>query len=189
MAERFSIEEGWVVESAIRNLAAWYNEYCPDTSAPTFEAHLMVLRAYVSLASDSPLEKVAGLSRPRYNILRLLYQEPDRRLLMSDFAEGMNVSPTNITKLIDSLVADGLVTRVGHDVDKRRRWAELTPKGARLVQDTLHPVSDHVSGLWDCLEPSEKKVLVHLLSKMRLHWMSVTTNSPVEDIREFAPLS
>jgi MarR family transcriptional repressor of emrRAB len=149
----------------------------------------MILRAYVAVASDSPLEKVAGLSRPRYNILRMLYQEQDRRLLMSDFAEGMNVSPTNITKLVDSLVADGLVTRVGHDVDKRRRWAELTPKGARLVQDTLGPVSDHVSGLWDCLETQEKTVLVHLLSKMRLHWMSANPELPADDIREFAPIS
>jgi DNA-binding MarR family transcriptional regulator len=185
----FTVRDGWLTETSVRDLAAWYHEQCPETDALTFEAHLMVLRAYVSLASDSPLEKVAGLSRPRYNILRLLYQEPDRRLLMSDFAAGMNVSPTNITKLVDSLVADGLVTRVGHDVDKRRRWAELTPKGARLVEDTLHPVSDHVSELWDCLEPSEKKVLVHLLSKMRLHWMSVNASSPVEDVREFAPLS
>jgi DNA-binding MarR family transcriptional regulator len=183
----FTVRDGWLTESSVRDLAAWYHEQRPETNALTFEAHLMVLRAYVSLAADSPLEHVAGLSRPRYNILRMLYQEPDRRLLMSDFAEGMNVSPTNITKLVDTLVADGLVTRVGHDVDKRRRWAELTPKGARLVEDTLGPVSEHVSGLWDCLEESEKKVLVHLLAKMRLHWMSVSAEQAAEEIRELAP--
>ena len=185
----FTIRDSWLTETSVRDLAAWYHEQCPDTDALTFEAHLMVLRAYVALATDTPLEKVAGLSRPRYNILRMLYQEPDRRLLMSDFAEGMNVSPTNITKLVDTLVADGLVTRLGHDVDKRRRWAELTPKGAQLVEDTLHPVAQHVSGLWECLEPSEQRVLVHLLAKLRLHWMSVSAESPLDEVREFAPLS
>jgi DNA-binding MarR family transcriptional regulator len=173
----------------VRDLAAWYHEKCPETDALTFEVHLMVLRAYVSLYSDSPLEHVAGLSRPRYNILRMLYQEPDRRLLMSDFAEGMNVSPTNITKLVDSLMADGLVTRIGHDVDKRRRWAELTPKGARLVEDTLPHVSEHVGGLWSCLEPAERRVLIHLLAKMRLNWMSVGVDAPEDEVRDFAPIS
>ena len=184
----FTIKDGWLAETSVRDLAAWYHEQCPDTDSVTFEAHLMVLRAYVTLASDSPLERVAGLSRPRYNILRMLYQAPDRRVLMSEFAEGMNVSPTNITKLVDTLVADGLVTRIGHDIDKRRRWAELTAKGERLVEQTLMPVSDHVSGLWGCLEPSEKQVLVHLLSKLRLHWMSVTAERPAEEVRDLAPL-
>jgi DNA-binding MarR family transcriptional regulator len=185
----FSVRDGWLTETSVRDLAAWYHEKCPETEALTFEAHLMVLRAHVSLASDTPLENVAGQSRPRYNILRMIYQEPDRRLLMSDFAEGMNVSPTNITKLVDSLVADGLVTRAGHDIDKRRRWAELTPKGARLVEDTLPHVSEHVSDLWDCLELPEQRVLVHLLSKVRLHWKSVKAQAAVDEIREYAPIS
>lgn len=184
----FTIRDGWLAETSVRDLAAWYHEQCPETDALTFEAHLMILRAYVTLASDSPLERVAGLSRPRYNILRLLYQEPSRRLLMNEFAEGMNVSPTNITKLVDSLVADGLVTRVGDEVDKRRRWAELTAKGARLVEDTLRPVSEHVSGIWDVLETDEKKVLVHLLAKVRLHWYSVDANQVAPEVQDLAPI-
>jgi DNA-binding MarR family transcriptional regulator len=182
------VRDGWLTETSVRDLAAWYHQHCPDTDVLAFEAHLMVLKAYVSLATDTPLEMVAGLSRPRYNILRMLYQEPDQRLLMSDFAEGMNVSPTNITKLVDTLVADGLVTRIGHDIDKRRRWAELTPKGASLVEQVLRPVGQHVGGIWDCLEPSEKQVLVHLLSKLRLHWLSVNADRVVEEVRELAPL-
>jgi DNA-binding MarR family transcriptional regulator len=183
----FSVNDGWLSETSIHELAAWYHAQCPETTAATFEAHLMVLRAYVTLADDSPLESVAGLSRARYNILRMLYEEPERRLLMGDFAEGMNVSQTNITKLVDALVADGLVTRAGHEVDKRRRWAELTPKGAHLVEKTLKPVSEHVSDLWNCLEESEKQVLVHLLSKMRQNYMMVHADESAERVGEFRP--
>lgn len=106
---------------------------------------------------------------------------------MGDFAEGMNVSQTNITKLVDALVADGLVTRAGHEGDKRRRWAELTPKGARLVELTLKPVSDHVTNLWGCLEETEKQVLVHLLAKMRQHQMLVSNNAPLDRVQSFMP--
>jgi DNA-binding MarR family transcriptional regulator len=168
MADGFSIEEGWVVESSVHELADWYNQHCPETSATTFEAHLMVLRAYVTLLSDSPLDTAAGLSRARYNILRLLYQAPEKRLLMGDFADGMNVSPTNISKLVDTLVAEGFVVRVQHDVDKRKTWAQLTPDGEELVQASLPAVSRHVADLWAGLDEEEQRVLAHLLAKLRM---------------------
>ena len=59
----------------------------------------------------------------------------------------MNVSPTNITKLMDTLVADGLVTRVTHEIDKRKTWAEITPAGLEMVENALPNVADHVEGL------------------------------------------
>jgi DNA-binding MarR family transcriptional regulator len=169
MPEGFNIDDGWVVESSVHHLAEWYNENCPETSRATFEAHLMVLRAYVTLLSGSPLDVTAGLSRARYNVLRLLYQAPEKRLLMGDFAEGMNVSPTNISKLVDSLVADGLVRRTVHEIDKRKTWALLTDEGEGLVKACLPAVSTHVNDLWASLDEDEKKVLAHLLSKLRMN--------------------
>jgi DNA-binding MarR family transcriptional regulator len=185
----FTVEDGWLSETAVRDLADWYHGVCPETPASSFEAHLMVLRAYVTLVEDSPLERVTGLSRPRYNILRMLYQEPDRRLLMSSFAHGMNVSQTNITKLVDALVADGLVRRAGDNLDKRRRWAELTPKGEELVERTFKPVAEHVSELWDGLEEREKQVLVHLLSKLRLTSMSIDSGTLSRTVSDYLPVA
>src|SRR5690606_15830545 len=110
----------------------------------------------------------AGLSRARYNVLRLLYRAPNNRMLMGDFAEEMNVSPTNITKLMDTLVADGLVVRVTHEVDKRKTWAEITEAGKKLVETALPSVAQHVDGLWAGLDEEEKRALIHLLTKMRM---------------------
>jgi len=169
MTEGFEIEDGWVVESTVRELAEWYNDQYPETTSQTFETHLMVLRAYMTLVAGSPIDSNAGLSRARYNILRLLYQQPDRRLLMGDFAEGMNVSPTNISKLVDALVSEGLVRRVGHEEDKRKTWAELTEDGAALVQASLPAIGQHVQSLWSALDEDEQKVLAHLLAKLRMN--------------------
>jgi DNA-binding MarR family transcriptional regulator len=186
MAERFSIEEGWIVESAIRNLAAWYNEYCPDTSAPTFEAHLMVLRAYVTLITPPALASAPGLSRAKYNILRMLFQSPDRRCLIGDFAEGLNVSPTNISKLIDSLVADGFVRRAEHEYDKRKTWAELTPDGVELMEAAIPAVGRNVHETWSGLDEDEKRVLAHLLAKMRMNALATKENKTLSVIRSLA---
>jgi DNA-binding MarR family transcriptional regulator len=186
MAERFSIEEGWVIESPMRNLAAWYNEYCPETSAPTFEAHLMVLRAYVTLTSGSPIDAAPGLSRAKYNLLRMLYQDPGKRLLIGDFAEGMNVSPTNISKLVDSLVSDGFVRRADHEVDKRKTWAELTPEGIELMEAAIPAVGENVAETWAGLDDEEKRVLAHLLAKMRMHALSTKENKALSVLRRLA---
>jgi DNA-binding MarR family transcriptional regulator len=169
MPEGFEIDtEGWIVERSVQELASWYHRQCQDISELTFEAHLMVMRAYTTLLPGSPLDPSAGLSRARYNVLRLLYQAENGRLLMGDFAEWMNVSPTNITKLIDTLVADGLVQRITHEIDKRKTWAKLTPAGIDMVERALPDVGAHVEHLWQGLDDEEKKVLVHLLAKMRM---------------------
>ena len=108
-------------------------------------------------------------------------------MLMSDIVQGMNVSPTNITKLVDSLVADGLVRRAGHEQDKRRTWAELTEKGEALLLECIPLVGQHIKRLWGCLEESEKTVLVHLLTKMRLNSQVNGAEETARVMREFVP--
>ena len=168
MADGFMIDNGWMSDSGTHDLASWYHERCPETSMLTFEAHLMVMRTYANLIPGSPLDTAAGLSRARFNVLRLLYRAPNNRLLMGTFAEEMNVSPTNVTKLMDTLVADGLVTRITHEVDKRKTWAEITGAGKRMVESALPNVAEHVEGLWAGLDEEEKRALIHLLAKMRM---------------------
>jgi len=180
----FTVLDGRLAERSVRELATWYNKRCPQTPALTFETHLMILRAYVTLVTDSPLETIAGLSRARYNILRMLYQQEDRRLYMSDFAHRLQVSPTNITKLVDGLVADGFVARGGDSVDKRKRWAQLTPKGVQVVEKALPAVAEHVNSLLSCLTEEEKQVLVHLLAKLRLNWLSHASPEVAEQLLE-----
>ena len=180
----FTVDDGWMTETSVRDLASWYHEHCPLTDALTFETHLMVLRTYATLVSDSPLDTEVGISRARYNILRLLYQATDNRLLMSDIVHGMNVSPTNITKLVDTLVADGLVCRVSHEIDKRKTWAVLTPQGRNVVEKALPSVGVHVSSLWDGLTDEEKRLLVHLLAKARLAAMTAPAEEQTRIMRD-----
>jgi DNA-binding MarR family transcriptional regulator len=185
-SDDFVVTDGWLNDRWVVDLATWYSEHCPGVDSIDFESHLALMRAYTTITINSPVDTVAGLSRARYNILRMLYQSEGRRLLMSDIVQGMNVSPTNITKLVDSLVADGFVRRVGHEQDKRRTWAELTEKGDDVLMECVPLVGNHIKSLWGSLEDNEKTVLVHLLSKMRFN---AVVNSPEESdrvMRDFA---
>ncbi|HLF79160.1 MAG TPA: MarR family transcriptional regulator [Dehalococcoidia bacterium] len=158
-----------MTERSVHDLARWYSERSQDTDELSFEVHLMLLRTYSLLTTGSQFEVRGGLSRARYNVLRILHQAPEERLTMSDIVEGLNVSPTNITKLVDGLTSEGLVRRVGHSEDKRKTWAELTDEGRRVVEMAIPGVSAHTGWLWAGLNDEEKRVLIHLLAKMRLH--------------------
>jgi DNA-binding MarR family transcriptional regulator len=132
----------------------------------------MLMRTYMSLKLDSPFELRGGLTRARYNVLRILAQAEDCRLLMTDIVQGMNVSPTNITKLVDVLVQDNYVRRVPDPVDKRKFWVELTPEGLRVFEEVVPNVGDHVRDFWDGISEQEMRTLIHLLSRIRLNAMT-----------------
>jgi DNA-binding MarR family transcriptional regulator len=175
-------ENGLLSETAASEQADWYVSRAPELDAVDFEAHIMVMRAYAALKTDAPFERRGGLTKARYNVLRMLHGEETSRKLMTDIVVGMNVSPTNITKLVDSLERDGYVRRVGNLKDKRKVWVELLPAGAAVVEETLPDVVRHVSSLWQGLTQEEKHVLVHLLAKLRLHILTDNAGEHLEGV-------
>ena len=176
MTQQFEVrEDGLLTERPVADLAAWYSKYCPGTEPLAFEAQFMLMRAYMSLKLDSPFELRGGLTRARYNVLRLLSQSPDERLLMTDIVQGMNVSPTNITKLVDVLVKDGYVVRVPDQVDKRKFWVELLPAGREIFEEMIPEVGDHVQAFWTGITDKEMRTLIHLLARLRMNILTSET--------------
>ncbi len=175
-------ENGLLTEAAASEQANWYVAQFPESDPVDFEAHLMVVRAYDALKTDAPFERKGGVTKARYNVLRMLYVASQTRVLMTDIVQSMHVSPTNITKLVDGLERDEYVRRVGNLNDKRKVWVELLPSGAQIVEETMPEVARHVSLLWQGLSHEEKRVLVHLLSKLRLDILTHTAGEHVEGV-------
>jgi DNA-binding MarR family transcriptional regulator len=177
-------EDGLLSERPVSELAEWYKKYCPKTGLLAFEAQFMLMRTYMSLKLDSPFELRGGLTRARYNVLRLLAQAKDERLLMTDIVQAMSVSPTNITKLVDVLVKDDYVRRVPDAQDKRKFWVELMPAGAKIFEDLIPNVGDHVRNIWDGISEQEQRMLIHLLVRVRQNIL--TSAAFLEQYRQVA---
>jgi DNA-binding MarR family transcriptional regulator len=165
-------EDGLLSETPITDLAAWYNEHCPSTPPLAFEAQFMLMRTYMSLKLDSPFELRGGLTRARYNVLRILAQAPQERLQMTDIVTTMSVSPTNITKLVDVLVQDSYVRRAPDPDDKRKFWVELLPQGKSIFEEIVPDVGEHVRSFWSGISEQEMRTLIHLLARIRLNAMT-----------------
>ena len=158
-------EDGLLEEQSIHDLAEWYSQFPQSRDPLNYEAHVMVFRAFIALTSTS---SGSGVSRARYNVLRILYQAPGRRLQMTDIGVGLHVSPTNVTKMVDGLTKDGLVRRVRHPDDKRKTWAELTDLGAATFEDAMPKVMALTDSIWSEISRDEKRALIHVLAKVRM---------------------
>ncbi len=113
--------------------------------------------------------KQGDVSPGRLGVLMVLNANPEKQIPLSEIGQYLVVSRPNITGLIDGLVDEGLVKRINHPEDRRMILAQLTPQGRdfmrKFVPFHLRVVNSAMAGL----TRNEKRQLVSLLDKLRLH--------------------
>jgi DNA-binding MarR family transcriptional regulator len=75
-----------------------------------------------------------GLSEGRLHVLWTLKSTPERQLPLGELADQLEVTPRNVTGLIDHLERDGLVERIDDPADRRLTYARLTVAGAKRLE-------------------------------------------------------
>jgi len=103
-----------------RELAAWRG--------------LLVTHSRVIAALDEELEREHGLPLGSYEVLLLLSDAPDHSLRMGALADGLLLSRSGLTRLVDRLASRGLVERHSCPDDRRGTYARLTPAGLELFE-------------------------------------------------------
>ena len=83
---------------------------------------------------DADVRARHGISLSAYEALLFLGRAPGGRLRMCDLAGGVVLTPSGITRVVDRLVAEGLVERCGDESDGRARYARLTEAGAERLE-------------------------------------------------------
>jgi DNA-binding MarR family transcriptional regulator len=89
---------------------------------------------------DDELRGETGLSLFEYAALLHLAEARDRRLRMSDLAQGIVLTRSGVTRLVDRLERDGLVERRHCTTDGRGAEAVLTRTGLERLRSasTVH---------------------------------------------------
>ena len=75
----------------------------------------------------------------------------------------MDVSPRNVTGLVDGLVADGFVTREPHPRDRRATLVTLTRRGTSAVRRLEREHEEFVSLLFGAMPTNRVKDLARTL--------------------------
>lgn len=81
------------------------------------------------------------------------------RLTLSQLAEQERVQPPTITRIVDSLLARGLVSRTPSDVDRRVTWVSATSAGEDLVNAIRRRRDAYLAIRLRSLSAEERRVL------------------------------
>ncbi|WP_377272212.1 MarR family winged helix-turn-helix transcriptional regulator [Peterkaempfera sp. SMS 1(5)a] len=84
---------------------------------------------------EQQLKEEAGLSHPQYEILVRLDRAPGGELRMTELADTLLTSKSNLTYQVTQLEKSGLVRRRSCPTDVRGVFAVLTEEGRRRLAD------------------------------------------------------
>jgi DNA-binding MarR family transcriptional regulator len=94
------------------------------------QSHASILRLL-----DAELVAEHALTTRDYEVLLYLAQAEGRRLPMSQLAESTMLTRSGITRLVDGLVACGLIERISCPSDARVSYAHLTDLGHQKLRE------------------------------------------------------
>lgn len=96
---------------------------------------MLQVHARVTQALDAQMRAEHGMSVSAYEVLMFLGDAPGHRLRMSEIADRVLLSRSGLTRLVDRLAEQGLVTRCAAEDDGRGFYAELTEAGTAKLRD------------------------------------------------------
>src|SRR2546425_6735055 len=108
----------------------------PTTSAE-IEAFVRLVRAQVAVTRQlsAQLNADHGLSINAYEALLHLARAPDARLRRVDLANGLLLTASGVTRLLDGLERDGFIAHEECSSDRRVSYAGLTEAGRAKLRE------------------------------------------------------
>ena len=104
------------------------------------------------------------LTPGKFNILMVIqHQGQDQGLAQVEVSKHLIVTPSNMTKLINKLENEGLVTRSALKADRRVNMMRITPKGSKLLDRVWGGYNEKLKMLTHGLNIPKQKNLAALL--------------------------
>ena len=126
------------------------------------QSHASIMRML-----DAELVAEHGMTTRDYEVLLYLSQAPDHKMAMSALAEQTMLTRSGITRLVDGLVASGLIERVACARDARVSYAHLTEPGYEKLRAAGCAHVQSINRLFlEHYTPVEVEQLAALLSRL-----------------------
>ena len=137
-----------------------------DTDTAAWAALLRVHAALVP-ALDRDLQAATGLPLTWYDVLLELNAAAERRLSMGQLGQRAVVSRTWVSRVVDQLVAAGLVTREANPDDRRSAYAAITPAGRDRLRAAAPVYLDGIARHFTSrMTPAEARTVAAALEKV-----------------------
>jgi len=133
-----------------------------ETWRAFLHAHALLIRRM-----DEELQAAHGVSLAEYDAMLQLVNAPGRRLRMSVLADRVLLSRSGITRLVDRLVAAGMVERSACITDARGAEASLTAAGLERLRAASRTHLDGVGRYFlGEMDEAERAAMEHALYRI-----------------------
>lgn len=138
-----------------------------DPITPLKVFNLFIETAHAVLKdADSHLDKAAGLSAGKFVILMVLAFS-EGTMTAAKLAERTGTKPHNITKLIERMKQDGLVTTERSGIDRRFVYISLTDGGRSIINQAMPAARETVARVMASISEPDLAVLERLLRVLK----------------------
>ncbi|MDX1477081.1 MAG: MarR family transcriptional regulator [Saprospiraceae bacterium] len=128
--------------------------------------NLLYTASWLSTAMARVL-KPFGISWQQFNIMRILRGQKGKPASLKLISERMIDKMSNTSRLVDKLVAKGLVLRETCPNDRRQVDILMTPAGHEVLTAASEAMEANVQNMFGHLDTSELNKLNELLDKLR----------------------
>jgi DNA-binding MarR family transcriptional regulator len=98
-----------------------------------------------------------NISIPQFRTLRFIQRNPDSSL--SSLAEHLGLTLPSVSKLVDGLVKQKLVTRKTSTTDRRQLTLMLTPSGTSIVDSAIASARSNLAKKLEHLSTDELELI------------------------------
>ena len=133
--------------------------------------HLSMLMA----ADLGRYEQESGLTQARIHLLWQL--GADGPCTQQQLARALDVTPRNVTGLVDGLVASGHVTREPHPTDRRATLVTPTPRGTSVIRENQEGYAEMAERLFGDLPARRLGELTAVLDETIARFSALMTEA------------
>ena len=138
----------------------------PDMPMPeTVMVRLLRISTYGLGNFFEPFFRMQGLTEYSFHVLCLLVASEQGRASPSELSELVGTSRANMTRILDSLLQDGLISRAVEARDARRHIIQITPAGRKTAAKAVPKLIEPLKRAFSDLSPDELALLDKLLRK------------------------
>ncbi|AXE23745.1 MarR family transcriptional regulator [Streptomyces globosus] len=132
-----------------------------DIEAVT-RAVLTASRLLVAVSARSLATVEETITLPQFRMLVVLSTRGPSKLVV--LAEHLGVQPSTAMRMVDRLIAAGLVSRRTNPANRRETVQSLTEEGQRVVRHVTARRRAEITGILRRLDPSQRSALVSALN-------------------------
>ncbi len=133
-----------------------------ETARELLEVTPLVLK---EIRAEMRRQTSVELGVPQFRSLNFVDKNQGASLL--DVANHLGLTPPSTSRLVDGLLARGLLTRQDHPSDRRRVSLTVTAKGQRILEASRKGTLTYLAAKLEGVEPNDRESIVRAMKMLQ----------------------